>query len=512
MNMKLKYYHIGTAVILFFFLLSSNVYGQSKFQGLIRVNKNQVSPSKGTVYFDMDILLNGVDVSTNNQLVLTPVLRTTSGKSQALPSVIINGKKRHNLYQRSLTLSGQKSDPTIYRVLRADKKKVIMSIPYKTTVPYEKWMKDAAIYLVEDLCGCGGSNEAYEELLVSDLGQPTLDYDYIPAVQFIIPPRENIKVRYETGYAYVVFEVDKWEILPNLKVGNFDNRLELQKIKNSLSYVSDEPSARITDISIIAHASPEDTYEHNMMLSKNRAKSLLDYITKNYNIPSSVKISSEGKGENWTDLITYIIEDPKVEYKEQVLRIIRTVNIFDGREKQLMDLAGGRPYRYMLNNIFPLLRRSDYKISYTVPAVVSIEKGKELLKTKPEMLSLEEMYLIADTYEQGSPEFNEVFDIAVRYFQDDMIANLNAAAAALLGGKTAYAKRILEKYEDEPTAWNNLGVVYMAEHRFDEAEKYLQEAARKGNAEARQNLGLLPELKSAYEKYQREKAGYEDYR
>jgi hypothetical protein len=38
------------------------------------------------------------------------------------------------------------------------------------------------------------------------------------------------------------------------------------------------------------------------------------------------------------------------------------------------------------------------------------------------------MYLVAQTYEPGSPEFNEVFDIAVRLFPDDETANLNAAS------------------------------------------------------------------------------------
>ncbi|MDR0508130.1 MAG: DUF3868 domain-containing protein [Dysgonamonadaceae bacterium] len=504
-----------TAILLFLFFLSSansysQNYGQSKIQGLIRVNKNQIQPKQGSLHVDIDIVLNGVEVSPNNQLILTPVLKTESGRSHPLPSILINGKNRDKLYNRSLLLKG-KTGENFYRIIKANKTKVVMTIPYKVDVVYEKWMKDAGIYLTGDFCGCGGSEKGHGEMLISkDLGNPTVDYDFVPVVQFIVPPKEDPKERVEPGYAYVVFVVDRWEIVPTLKVGTFDNRIELQKIKNSLDYVRGEPTARIKGISIIAHASPEGTYEHNMMLSKNRAKSLLDYITQQYGIPSSVAISSEGRGENWDDLITYVTEDPKVENKDQVLRIIRSVGIFDGREKQLMDLANGRPYKYMLTNIFPLLRRSDYRIEYTVPAF-TVEKGKRLLETKPEMLSLEEMYLIANTYQKGSDEFNHVFDVAVRYFPNDPIANLNAAAAALLKGKLNYAKDILEKYEDEPKAWNNLGVLCMREYRFTEAESYLTEAVKRGSKEAQQNLSLLPELKRAYDDYKREKAGYDEY-
>ena len=78
-------------------------------------------------------------------------------------------------------------------------------------------------------------------------------------------------------------------------------------------------------------------------------------------------------------------------------------------------------YRYILDNIYPRLRHSDYTVTYTVRPF-SIEEAKEILKTKPQQLSLQEMFLVAQTYEPGSPEFNEVFDIAVRLFPDDETA------------------------------------------------------------------------------------------
>ncbi|MCL1937166.1 MAG: DUF3868 domain-containing protein [Candidatus Azobacteroides sp.] len=507
--MKLRNYNISTAIILcLLFLGSFQMYGQSTFKGLIQVRTNQVQPNKGTVYLDWDVILNGVDVSSKNQLTLTPVVRASNGQSRALPSIVVNGKGRQNLYKRSLNLKGWNNDPTVYRVVRADKRNVVLSIPYKTSFPYERWMQDAAIYLTADLCGCAGSEKAHEDLLISkDLGHPTLKYEYTPGVQFIVPPREAIKARVKDGQAYVIFEQSKWEILPRL----FDNRAELEKIRNSLTYVREEPTAKIDAISIVAYASPEGTYENNMMLSKNRAKALLDYVKSHYDIPSSVSISSEGRGENWDDLIPMVQDDPQLaEYRDQILRIIRTVDIFDGREKQLMDLGGGRPYLYMLNNLFPLVRRSDYKISYTVPSF-TIEKGKLLIQTKPEMLSVEEMYLIANTYEKGSPEFNQVFEIAAQKFPDDMIACINAAGAYIIEGKIGEAKRLLEPYADEPQAWNNLGLVCMAEYKFPQAEAYFQEAKRRGCTEADYNLSVLPELKKAYEDYQRAKAGYNDF-
>jgi tetratricopeptide (TPR) repeat protein len=220
----------------------------------------------------------------------------------------------------------------------------------------------------------------------------------------------------------------------------------------------------ITGISIRAYASPEGTYEENLALSKKRAKALLDYIRGKYRLSAQLKVFSEGYGEDWDRLVDLIKADPKVENRTQIMDIIRRVDIFDGREKQIMDIAGGRPYLYMLDKLFPLLRRSDYRIEYTVPSF-SVEKGIQLLKIKPSMLSPEEMYLIANIYEQGSEAFNEVFKMA---------------------GKT---------YPDDPSVWNNLGIIYMSESRLDEAEQYLQKAKEQGIKEAAHNLRILEELR-----------------
>jgi len=63
-----------------------------------------------------------------------------------------------------------------------------------------------------------------------------------------------------------------------------------------------------------------------------------------------------------------------VPYRDEVLRVLRDtpVWVFDddnkvvgSRKKALMDLRGGRPYRWLYNNIFPTLRNSVAILLYT---------------------------------------------------------------------------------------------------------------------------------------------------
>mgnify|MGYP000703662735 FL=1 len=74
------------------------------------------------------------------------------------------------------------------------------------------------------------------------------------------------------------------------------------------------------------------------------------------------------------------------------------------------------------------------------------------MQTQPQKLSLNEFYLVAQTYEPGSVEFNDVFETAVRMYPNDEIANLNAANSAMQRKDVENAKRYLQKGGDSPEA------------------------------------------------------------
>ncbi len=86
--------------------------------------------------------------------------------------------------------------------------------------------------------------------------------------------------------------------------------------------------------------------------------------------------------------------------KYQVVDIIRNIGVYEGRETRLMNLNGGRTYNYMLENMFPQLRRVYYRIDYTVRPF-TVEEGKEIMKTKPQQMSVFELYSVANTYRRG---------------------------------------------------------------------------------------------------------------
>lgn len=96
----------------------------------------------------------------------------------------------------------------------------------------------------------------------------------------------------------------------------------------------------------------------------------------------------------------------------------------------------------MLKNIFPSLRVAICKVNYDIKNF-DVDEAREVIKKRPQNLSLNEMFLVANTYPAGSQEFIEVFETAVRMYPEDEVANMNAAAAALSRNDLISAERYL---------------------------------------------------------------------
>jgi len=221
--------------------------------------------------------------------------------------------------------------------------------------------------------------------------------------------------------------------------------------------VSSDPNATITGIDVTGFASIEGTWAHNLALSERRAASLKDYLRSKYGFSESL-FTVRGAGEDW-DTLDSLVAASNMPDRDAMLTIMRGTGIFDGREKQLMLLNRGVPYLQMKDKFFPLLRRVDYQIHFTVPHF-DVSQAKAIFRTRPGNLSLDEMFQIANTYEPGSDNFNEVFETAARLFPRNDVANINAAASALdrrdLAGASSYLSRVQTR---NSAYWNNMAIL-----------------------------------------------------
>ena len=73
---------------------------------------------------------------------------------------------------------------------------------------------------------------------------------------------------------------------------------------------------------------------------------------------------------------------------------------------------------------------------------------------------LNEMYLVAKSYDPTSREFAEVFDIASRIYPNEPIAIINASSADIEGGNNKAAIDRMSKISTDERTWNNMGGAY----------------------------------------------------
>lgn len=317
-------------------------------------------------------------------------------------------------------------------------------------------------------------------------------------VTFVRPKPEAVKERTATATVRITYPVNHWRVYPDFE----NNRQELSRIDGILSPVAtDTATYRILSASITGYASPEGTYNHNMMLSEKRAGGMRDYLRERYGL-SSENVTVEGKGEDWDGLRKAVAQSDMRE-KDEVLAIIDAYDIFNGREKRLMNLHGGATYRYMLQNLFPPLRRMEMRIGYRVRPF-SMDEAGELIGSRPQDLSLQEMYEVAQaendnqTIVRRRDDYGREYDIAVRYFPNDDIANINASSAALVRGDLEMAWVCLGRVRENPLAANNLGVYHWLCGKIEEAEAYFNKALETDPERAAYNLEQFGKWKEEF--------------
>ncbi|MCH5237511.1 MAG: hypothetical protein J1E95_06910, partial [Muribaculaceae bacterium] len=193
---------------------------------------------------------------------------------------------------------------------------------------------------------------------------------------------------------------------------------------------------------------------------------------------------------DWPGLREWL-ESNSIEHKAEILSIVNSdLESYARNSKIKKDFP--KEYDWLLKNVYPSLRHSDYRIEYIIRQFTDVREIAEILRTAPQKLSLNEIYLLAGTYEPGSPEYNEVFETAVRLFPNDEIANLNAANAAMQTGNLAKADQYLQKAGGSAKAIYARGVLAALSGDFNTAVSLVEQAIGMGLED---NFGILEHMK-----------------
>lgn len=306
---------------------------------------------------------------------------------------------------------------------------------------------------------------------------------FTPVLAFTAPQKEDVKRRVLEGSAYLDFPVNKVVIYPDYR----KNPAELAKIRQTIDVVKEDTTVYITAVGIHGYASPEGSYSNNVRLAKGRAEALKNYLLKLYNFDKNI-MSVESTPEDWGNLRKAVLNSSYAD-KETLLSIIDSELQPDPKNDKLKkDCA--ESYADLLANVYPALRHSDYTVSYDVMDY-TLEQAREIIKTKPHLLSQKEMYDVANSYSKGSAEYKYALETAAKLYPNDPTANLNAACMSIENNDLDAAKKYLAKAGSSAEAVHAKGVVEALQGNYDEAKKIFLQSAAAGCKASDEALKML---------------------
>ena len=460
-------------VLLFAVVGHFTLSAQTDFKKII-INDADIYRNNTVMTVNMDLDFTRFDVNSNRAVLITPYI--VKGDSQkALPALGIYGRNRYFYYVRN----DQKL--TEYEI----KEQYIESevpeyLPYTASVPFENWMSGSELVIERKVYGCCGHLEEEDYCTLDTYRVFNPDFLYVKA------PKPEKKERFIEGNAFVDYPVSQTIIYPEYH----NNTYELSKIKGTIDSVKMDNDITVTSIFIKGYASPESPYDNNTRLAKGRTESIKEYVLGFYDFERDL-IRTDYEPENWEGLREYLVES-NLTHKSQIINMI-DADIEPDRKEWLIKSKYKDEYKYLLENCYPYLRRTYYRIDYIVRSFTEgdVDHIRELVTTRPQNLSLEEFYLASQGLDPESDLFQEIFDVAVRMYPSDEIANINAANAAMQRGDMQSALKYINRSGTSPEAIYTRGVYAALDGDYSAAASFFQTASALGVEQAKSQLEQL---------------------
>ncbi|WP_029905768.1 DUF3868 domain-containing protein [Prevotella sp. 10(H)] len=309
------------------------------------------------VNISMYLNLQDYYVEVGDSLTLTPIIRSTTNMLP-LQNVVLIGQGKQGFYLSDMNYAEQS-----FRIPVASLNPQ-KNIFYQTSVPYESWMDNSMLDMRVELNQIGGFPLYNYSHLVENQIREEVKYEQVPA-SLPVEYAELKTSRPVISSEAEVREATLYDIqLPEKNPGSY--RLadpnDIETIRHKVKQIIEDNTKSLMGIYITAFTSVDGIYIDNENMTMKQAFDFKDQIHRGIDCPESL-FFIDWKGEDWSGLED-LIKQSDMDYKSEALTIINNTGIFAGRERKLMSLANGRPYRYMKENLFPQQWRIECKVVY----------------------------------------------------------------------------------------------------------------------------------------------------
>ena len=326
----------------------------------------------------------------------------------------------------------------------------------KTNFPYEDAMQKSELFLTFDAKvgkkqvdvpaikvanGVIATSELYHRTLAS--AQPSVAPD---AFQRVVEQKQEANIKFLIQQA----ELRKSELQNN----------SVQEFVSLLKRISgDRENMMLGNIEISAYASPDGGFALNEKLANKRQENTEGFVKqqlKQTNVDADVEANYTA--QDWEGF-QQLVQASDIQDKDVILRVLSMYKDPQEREQQIKNMSHG--FKELADGILPELRRARLTINYETLGNDD-ETIFAQIKSDPSKLTVEELIYAAS------------------------IADTPAEQESIL--KTA-----IRLYPKDARGYNNLAALAYSKGNYDEAQRYLTQAAGTGAAcaETKANLGLL---------------------
>ena len=273
---------------------------------------------------------------------------------------------------------------------------------------------------------------------------------------------------------------------------------ELKKLVELLTTTTDESDNELVNVEISSYASPDGPEDLNAKLVEGRGKSAQSYITKSLK-KSKATIAKEPDfvvkettpTEDW-DGFKKEIEGSSVQDKDLILRVLSMYSDPEVREREIKNIS--EAYTQLKDDILPQLRRSVIKANYQ--SKVKTDEELLALASNPDTLKLKELIYTATLTEDLAVK-ESLYKMAISKHNDCYVANNNLGVVYTAQNKLDDAKAAFERANETKANFGpvlaNLGAIALTNGNIEEANKYFADAKAAGckSGHLGYNMGII---------------------
>lgn len=315
----------------------------------------------------------------NSRVIVQPTLvNITRGTQRLFRPAVVTGREYAITLERMMEfdLSQDPLHPYYEKSKRIDGNEVVA---YADSLyldnPDDECRCDIVMYLVNY------RKATYQDTVVIAKGtvNPMRFFDFNIGAKKITDekyiPRPKKQLRGDKGQVNLTF------LISSAKIDNSDpnNALELDKMREKLTHVDNDPNSEFMAFSVTAISSPEGPYQSNLKLAWKRAATAKETILKCLN-PGTVmamqdSISLDARVDTW-ESVAALMEKDSVSSDGVREAIARYPNNVEAQYRQILHLPNFRSV--IFNDYLKRLRRVEYSFSYSVMRLLNDDEIRQM--------------------------------------------------------------------------------------------------------------------------------------